>query len=290
MADAMPPPPRGVQTDRPGGRFNGWKRRGINDLDRLFKAAADMNNALLFSALIALTAATGCIPEPPRERAGVVPEAARVDEPYVFPASHSTLRSRWNGLLGDDYPLDAIDRHVPQGTARVECSNDDLIDYSGTTLRYHGAVKIAPPFQERLERFEQVVAEVATEVYGRPPQRIRHMGAFSCRTSRNRTYRLSEHALGNAIDVAGFDFAPATKEQPLVAGLPPQLGRSFEVRVSRHWNKTGQPAETHARFFDQLTSRLLERRDIFRSAIGPSHPGHHDHLHFDMSPWRFVRL
>jgi hypothetical protein len=225
---------------------------------------------ILAPALIATAAATSCVSDA---------------EPRP-----ATLWSRYNGLLGDPYPLDVVERRIPEGTSRVACSEDDLIDYLGTTLRYHGAVKIVPPFRERLERFEQVVAEVATEVYGRPPRRIRHLGAFSCRSARNRTHRLSEHAFGNAIDIAGFDFGPATKDQQLAPGLPRHLERSFEVRVARHWNKTSQPAAIHARFLELLTARLVERGDVFRSAIGPSHPGHRDHFHFDMSPWRFVRL
>jgi hypothetical protein len=245
---------------------------------------------LISTAVFAIAAMSACIPEPPRQGARAVAEAAPEHEAVVLASTNPTLRSRWNGWLGDPYPLDEVERRIPQGVKRLECSPDELISYAGTTVRYRGAVKITPPFQERLERFEQVVVDVATEVYGRPPQSIRHMGAFSCRSSRNRTHRLSEHALGNAIDIAGFDFGPATKDQPLAAGLPKQLARPFEVRVARHWNKTTQPAQIHALFLERLTTRLLERRDIFRSAIGPSHPGHHDHLHFDMSPWRFVRL
>ncbi len=190
----------------------------------------------------------------------------------------------------DPYPLDAIDREVTDAGARVQCDREGLVQYSGTSVKYHGPVEITPPFQERLERFERVVVEVATEFYGRPPRRVRHMGAFSCRTSRNRSYRLSEHALGNAIDVAGFDFGPASAEQPLADGLPERLAQPFEVRVLRHWDESEGVSGTHARFLRELTARLTSRRDIFRSAIGPAHPGHHDHFHFDMSPWRFVRL
>jgi hypothetical protein len=245
------------------------------------------SRALLFPLLAALSA--GCLPVDPVS-ASLEPSAVSAGEPSPAQRPPRSLRSFWNEVRGDAYPLDGIDRIVPAGNGRVECSPDELIDYAGTTLRYHGAVKITPHLRERLERFEQVVSEVATEVYGRPPQRIRHFGAYSCRTSRNRTHRLSEHALGNAIDISGFDFGPAGKHQPLPAALPVQLRRPFEVRVARHWNKTEGNAEIHARFLARLTTRLLERGDIFRSAIGPSHPGHHDHFHFDMSPWRFVRL
>jgi hypothetical protein len=166
-----------------------------------------------------------------------------------------------------------------------------MVNYAGTTVRYAGPVSVSEPFRSRLERFEQVVADVGQEIYGRPPRRIRHFGAFSCRSSRNRSYRVSEHALGNAIDVVGFDFGAATKLQPLNPDLPRQLRGPFQVLVARHWQPAESPtARTHARFLRVLTDRLLERGDVFRSMIGPSHRDHSDHFHFDVSPWRYVDL
>lgn len=196
----------------------------------------------------------------------------------------------WNAFRGDPYGLDDVERVLEDERARAVCRPDVMVDYSGTTVRYAGPVKIDPLFRERLERFELVVAETAQEVYGRTPRRIRHLGAYSCRTSRNRTYRLSEHALGNAIDVVGFDFGPATKEQPLAPDLPKQLRGAFEVRVARHWDASkGLTAPVHARFLRVLMERLQERDNVFRGLIGPGHPGHADHFHFDMSPWRYTR-
>ena len=101
---------------------------------------------------------------------------------------------------------------------------------------------------------------------------------------------LSEHALGNAIDVLGFDFGPATKAEPLVPGLPKDLKYPFEVRVLRHWGKTGGKSAIRARFLARLTDELAERPDIFRCMFGPGHGGHDDHLHLDVSPWRWLDL
>ena len=49
-------------------------------------------------------------------------------------------------------------------------------------------------------------------------------------------------------------------------------------------------AATVAAFLATLTERLVERSDIFRSMFGPGHGGHDDHLHLDVSPWRWVDL
>ena len=93
------------------------------------------------------------------------------------------------------------------------------------------------------------------------------------------------------VDVLGFDFGPATKTEPRPEGLSKHLRGPFEVRVRKHWQASATPtAELHAKFLETLTERLAERRDIFRSMFGPGHPGHADHFHFDMAPWRWVDL
>lgn len=211
-------------------------------------------------------------------------------EPYFLP-SRLSIWAEYNAANGDSYELDAIPRRLEDPRARVACAKDGLVEYRGTIVRYHGPVVVSAVFQPRLERFEGVLAEVAREMYGRPPRRVRHLGAYVCRRSRTRSHMVSEHALGNAIDVLGFDFAPATKTEPLPPELPKALRGPFEVRVARHWNRSAPPIfEVHARFLRTLTERLAQRQDVFRSMFGPSHRGHADHFHFDVSPWRYVDL
>lgn len=169
-------------------------------------------------------------------------------------------------------------------------THEELVSYRGEVIRYSGSVLVNPAFRERLRRFEQVAAAVAVEVYGREPARIRHYGAFSCRSTRNRSRLTSEHALGNALDLVGFDFGPATKVKPLTPGLARELRNPFQVRVGKHWAATKGTGAVHARFLAALTERLRERGDVFRSMFGPGHGGHDDHLHLDVSPWRYVDL
>ncbi len=200
------------------------------------------------------------------------------------------LWATWNSLRGDEYALDAHGRFLEPGE-RPECDSEELVRHGGQALRYGSAVYVHPAFRERLLRFEQVVTEVAEEVYGRAPTRLRHAGAFSCRSTRKRSTRLSEHALGNAIDVMGFDFGAAPRKSPPLASLPKALRRPFQVRVAKHWHQ-GSSAEAalHSHFLRMLAARLEDREDVFRVMIGPSQRDHHDHFHFDMSPWRYVRF
>jgi hypothetical protein len=230
----------------------------------------------------------------PAVSAGMSYPSGRVDAPSgprreLATSSRGALWAAWNALRGDAYDLDDIDRALGSGD-RVVCHPQGLVEHRGQLLPYQGAVRVDPAFRERLVRFEHLVVDVATAVYGRAPARLRHFGAYSCRSTRNHAGRLSEHALGNAIDVIGFDFARARKNQPLAEGLPAELRGSFQVRVARHWTPDAKKpvAAVHARFLHELAARLGARSDVFRGMIGPSRSDHTDHLHLDMSPWRYV--
>jgi len=203
--------------------------------------------------------------------------------------SRNQLWAAWNSLRGDAYALDDVERSIDP-TTQLGCRPEALVLHRGRLVPYHGAVQVAPAFVDRLMRFEQLVVEVAEEVYGRAPAKLRHVGAYSCRPTRQRSQRLSEHALGNAIDVIGFDFGSARRTQPLALGLPSALSRPFQVRVARHWapRDASSAAAAHARFLHTLATRLGDRSDVFRGMIGPSRRDHADHFHLDMSPWRYV--
>lgn len=232
--------------------------------------------------------------EPNPTRADAETDVEGAESPNIgewFGLSPNEIRAKWNAWRGDAYELDAVERSLPAGT-EVRCERDHLVRYSGETLKYAGGgVTITTAFEARLQRFESIVIETATEVYGRAPNRVRHLGAFACRTSRNRPTRLSEHALGNALDVTGFDFPASTKDGPLPPDLPQALSRAFRVSVAKHWDATGsQTAELHATFLRRMIKELTGRSDVFRGLVGPGQPGHADHFHFDMAPWHYTRL
>ena len=233
--------------------------------------------ALLLSACAAFTEAPAVLGAE-REQAGAL--------------GRQRLLSAWNELRGDAYPLDAVDRWLEPGQ-RVSCDARGMVAYRGSALRYAGSVLVYPAFRERLARFEEVAVATGREVYGREPRLVRHYGAFVCRATRNRKLRVSEHALGNALDLVGFDFAAATKAQPLPEGLPKRLRSPFQVRVAKHFKAapgSGELDALHTQFLRRLTERLRERDDIFRSMFGPGHGGHDDHLHLDAAPFRYVDL
>ncbi len=180
-----------------------------------------------------------------------------------------------------DYPLDPETRRAP-GRGKPACPVVQLVRYEGDVVPYHRPLRVNPFFRERLQQFEMVVAAAAIEIYGRPPEAIRHFGAYNCRRIRGKP-KLSEHAFGNALDVKGFDFGPA----PDGKGPVPQ---AFRVVLEDHWSASGSPGRHHAAFLHLLAEMLAARPDIFRGMLGPSASGHKDHFHFDVGPYRYIEI
>jgi hypothetical protein len=179
----------------------------------------------------------------------------------------------------DSYPLDDIERTIaPRGP--VVCPTVEAVSYRGTRFRYASPVRVYPAFAERLRAFEEVVVELARQRFGRAPSTMLHAGTYSCRRIAAYPTLLSEHGLGNGIDVVGFSF-------PAARSAPPGLRRPFTVTLA-DWQQP--PRTPRAMFLDELAHRLVARRDIFRVLLGPGYPGHKGHFHFDVAPFRLVAI
>jgi hypothetical protein len=187
------------------------------------------------------------------------------------------------------YPLDPIPRSAPE-TGDLTCPEVPLEYYRGDVVHYQPPVWIYTGLRPHLAVLERVVRDVGVEVYGRAPDRIVELGGYGCRRMREHDGVLSEHALGNAVDVEGFDFGHLPKDKSLPKGLDKAFVNGFEVRVLRHWGKKTGHAAVHARFLRTVIERLAAREDGFRVLLGPGYPGHKNHFHFDMAPLRLVQV
>ncbi|MEO0325877.1 MAG: extensin family protein [Myxococcota bacterium] len=184
------------------------------------------------------------------------------------------------------YKLDGVPRFLEE-RVRLRCPGPEIVRYQGSTVRFRNPLRVHYAFVERVARFEEVVAEVAETIYVRPPRRIVHHGAYNCRMVRGRRRRVSEHALGNAIDLTGFAFGPlGNREAP--EGMPDFFRRSFSVNVRDHWSPRYRRDTRHAIFLHTLIDRLSERPDIFRGIVGPPQRRHLAHIHLDAAPWRYT--
>ncbi len=188
------------------------------------------------------------------------------------------------------YPLDTLSPEAPPEGEDLGCPRVEVQSYRGDVIRYRPEVWVNASFRERLAAFERVVRDVGVEVYGRAPDRILHVGGYGCRRMRDHPTLLSEHALGNAIDVAGFEFGHLPRGARLPEGLPGVFANGFEVHVLGHWEKKSGYAAVHARFLRTLVQRLAGRGDVFRVLLGPGYPGHTNHFHFDMATFRLVQI
>ena len=193
--------------------------------------------------------------------------------------------------MGDAYALDDVPRTTTAGE-KVQCHPEVLVLYRGDVVRLEPPSSVAEPFRERLQRFERAVSEIGVAVYGRAPSRIVHAGTYACREVAHREQRLSEHALGNAIDVTGFRFGALSKEATKTSVLPSKLRGPFLITITKDWHAdpgASDVARKHREFFDRLAAVLREQQ-LFRGVLGPGDPNHQTHLHLDMAPWPHERL
>jgi hypothetical protein len=113
---------------------------------------------------------------------------------------------------------------------------------------------------------ERVIQPAAFRYFGRPVTVLRQTGAYSCR-QRTGSGRLSKHASGQAVDIAGFE----------ISGGP-------RVLVREHWRDTG----ARGRFLREVARAAC---DAFSVVLTPSHDvWHADHFHFDIGPNRFCGM
>ncbi|MFO0751188.1 MAG: extensin family protein [Myxococcota bacterium] len=185
----------------------------------------------------------------------------------------------------DVYPLDDIARTVSP-TGRMRCPEIALVWHEGGAIRWASALRVNAEFDKRLSLFEDVVKTVAERVLGRAPKKLTHLGSFNCRRIARYPDLLSEHGLGNAVDVAGFVFPALSREAKKTSKLPKRWQGGVTVTVLGDWTDDTPGGE----FLRALTAELEQRPDIFRVMLGPAYPGHKNHFHFDVAPYRLVQL
>ena len=103
------------------------------------------------------------------------------------------------------------------------------------------------------------VQPVAQEIFGQQVDRIEHFGSFSCRRVNGaETGRWSEHATGNAIDIAGFVLEDGTR-----------------IVLVNHWDTGDDRAEFLRRVRDGACT-------AFGTVLSPDYnAAHRDHFHLD---------
>jgi hypothetical protein len=123
------------------------------------------------------------------------------------------------------------------------------------------AATLACPLVSKLDRFvSDKVQPAARRWFGQPVIEIRQISAYSCRgMNGNPNATISEHAFGNALDIAAFTFAD---------------GRKLTVKDGWH----GSPEEQG--FLRDVHGAACE---MFTTVLAPgSNAYHYDHMHVDL--------
>jgi hypothetical protein len=154
-------------------------------------------------------------------------------------------------------PVDSVDAPSPG------CHVDTAVRVSRVEAGLNHPAVMSCGLASRLDDFERAVVQpLARAELGRRVVRINQIGSFSCRRV-NGSRRLSQHALGLAIDIAGFRLSDGTT-----------------VSVEHDWNDPGPK---------RLFLRHLARQacGYFSVVLTPdSNADHYNHLHLDIGPDR----
>ena len=168
------------------------------------------------------------------------------------------------------YALDDFVRrpeHVIEG-----CPDVPLVDHVGDPVPWRPALRVHPSFVPAVADLESVIRQTTRDVEGQDVTAFLSASSYRCTTVRRRPERISEHALGNAIDLRGVVLTDGT-----------------ETSVGAHWHAASEADLVHARFWRTLVERVRDRA-IFRGILGPPAPDHLEHLHFDRGPSTFFDL
>jgi len=151
------------------------------------------------------------------------------------------------------------DREGPNG-----CRLSDSVRITRSSVALDQPVQLNCAAALHLLRFEeQVLQPAAQRHFGQRLSRVRHFGGYSCRARADNARRLSEHGLGNAVDVAGFDLADGT-----------------QITVARHWREPGP----RGAFLQEVARGACS---IFHLVLTPRTDAlHRSHFHLDIGRWR----
>jgi hypothetical protein len=207
--------------------------------------------AALSAALLLMAGLCGCGDHASRNPSGT---ASPVPRPPPDAAS-SCFKSLDQRHVGYDR---LADFHTEEG-----CGIDQAIKLKSTPIPLDRPLLLTCPTALSLADFEtQVVAPSAMSAFGRKVTSITSAGSYDCRGQRSdHPERLSEHALGRAIDITGFTL---------------EDGRRITV-AKNWWGK-----DSSGDFLRQVAAGACR---LFSVVLTPrSNRLHHDHLHLDNGP------
>lgn len=199
-------------------------------------------------------------PEKP-ERAGgekTLPDPRSAELPAdKMPEEEAACRARLKALGAE------FEEHKAEHDAGIGCSipYPIVLKSLGKSIVITPGAELDCPMAEALARFAaDVVQPVAKAEFRADLKSVGQASAFVCRP-RHGTSKLSEHAFGNALDIASFTLSD---------------GSRIEVGPA--------PPERDAKFLDTVRKAAC---GPFKTVLGPGSDADHSlHFHFDLEPRR----
>ena len=139
---------------------------------------------------------------------------------------------------------------------------ENPVRVSAATIPWSRPALASCTFVLEFDKFERaVVVPLAKRYFRQGIKTIEHFGAYNCRTTK--AGRESEHAKGDALDLAGF-----------------QLDDGTMVSVKRDWGKRGKAR-------DFLRAVAAQACHYFDEVLTPdSDRDHVDHIHLDLGRYK----
>lgn len=202
-------------------------------------------------------------PQPPEKPADageekMLPDPRSADVPAgKMPAEETACRERLRAL-GVEF-----EEHKAEHDAQIGCSipYPIILKTLGKSIGVSPGTELNCPMAEAAARFmADVVQPTAKAELGADLKTVNQASAFVCRP-RNGTRKLSEHAFGNALDIASFTLSDGSK---------------IEVGPA--------PPEKDAKFLDAVRKAAC---GPFKTVLGPGADADHAlHFHLDLEPRR----
>jgi hypothetical protein len=205
----------------------------------------DRRSAIVLAALL-LGVTTSCVTRPPRPP--VSPDAAQcLDQLVAQGVRYTTIAA----------PVAANGCGIANGV-RVEQS----------AIVWNRPAEMSCSLATRLDGFERdIVQSAARRHFGRPVVLIHHYGAYACRSENGGDGRLSQHAVGNAIDIGGFELSDGTR-----------------IVVETDWRGRGRRHD----FLHEVAQGACR---YFNVVLTPSSDAfHRNHFHLDVGPYKLCSV
>jgi hypothetical protein len=204
-----------------------------------------------------------------------LPPARSSASPPPPPPSSEENQTDGTSKLAD---LRALGAHVRPWSAPevlapggIGCGvRDGVVMWRGPSgARWQRPVQVSTTFALRLATFEQLAQEQAHRFFGVAIARVEDYGSYVCRPIKGTAGSPSEHARGDAVDVAAF-----------------VLKNGRRITVARDFVRGGAiPSTPAGRFLRELTEQLRDRA-VFGTVLTPDYDARHsNHLHLDGRRW-----